>query len=240
MGGFSYPDAFSYEAELIPEAMGAGALGVFVVAYILVMLFAMAWSLAVYILHALGLYSIADRRGIRHAWLAWIPLGNIWILGSISDQYQYVAKGKIKNRRRVLLALSIVLYLMVTAWLIGILVNAVVGDMGGVMLWLLLGMLAFLVFAIVLLVLEYMAYYDLFTSCQPNNGVLYLILSILFPVTMPFFVFACRKKDLGMPPRKQPVLRQVIVPVQEEAVEAEIAEEPLEEGFANPEEFEEE
>lgn len=256
MGGFSYPDAFSYEAELIPEAMGAGALGVFVVAYILVMLFAMAWSTVVYVLYSLGMYTIAQRRGIRHPWLAWVPLGNIWILGSISDQYQYLAKGKIKNRRKVLLGLYIALLLACFVWIIGLMVSAIAGTEIAAILWMLLGMLGVFGVAIVVLVLEYMALYDLFQSCQPSNATLYLVLAILFNVTLPFFVFACRKKDLGMPPRKQPAPQQVVVPAVEVVVDPNVVEqvvvptvepvvesaaEPVtEEGYANPEEFEEE
>ena len=58
------------------------------------------------------------------------------------------------------------------------------------------------VLAIVNTVFMYMAYYDLFESCKPSQAVVFLILSIFFSFLLPFFVFACRKKDLGMPPRR--------------------------------------
>ena len=47
-----------------------------------------------------------------------------------------------------------------------------------------------------------MALYDVYRSMDPNNAVLYLVLSILFRPTEPFFLFFNREKDLGMPPRK--------------------------------------
>ena len=56
--------------------------------------------------------------------------------------------------------------------------------------------------AIVLSVFQYIAHYDLYASCDPEHKVLFTVLSILLPVTQPFFVFACRKKEYGMPPRK--------------------------------------
>ena len=59
-----------------------------------------------YILNALGLYKIAARRGICHAWLAWVPLGEVWILGRISDQYQSLALQKQKKRGLILLLLQ--------------------------------------------------------------------------------------------------------------------------------------
>jgi hypothetical protein len=55
------------------------------------------------------------------------------------------------------------------------------------------------------LVFQYVCYNDLYASCCPENQVLFLVLSILFNVTLPFFVFACRNKDGGMPPRKDEI-----------------------------------
>lgn len=242
MGGFSYPDEFIYDIELLPEAMGAGVLGVFLVIYVLVILFSLAWSMAAYALHSFGLYTIASRRGIHHSWLAWVPVGNLWLLGSISDQYQYVTKGKINNRRKVMLALSIIIFVAYFALLFGLLINVVLGGDVGDGIAIALGALAMFVLAIVLAVFQWMCYYDLFSSCQPGNAVLYLVLSILFGATLPFFVFFSRKKDLGMPPRKNPA-GEVIpeAPAEEVPVEEAPAEsaEPVEEGFAQPEEFEE-
>lgn len=238
MGGFLYPDEFFYEADIIPEAMGAGVLGVFVLVYVLILLFASALSMVSYVLQSLGLYTIAERRGIRHSWLAWVPLGNLWMLGSISDQYQYLAKGKIKNRRKVMLGLSIGLVVVYLIWFVGLMMSAFAGEEYVTVLLMVLGIIALFTVAIILTVLQYMAYFDLYSSCQPSNAVLYLVLSIVFSVTMPFFVFFCRKKDYGMPPRKQPVVQQIVEPAQTEPEEV-TEEAETEDGFANPEEFEE-
>lgn len=237
--GFDYPNEFFYE----PEMVGSGVVGIFVIIYILGMLLSFGLSMVVYVLHSLSLYTIANRRGIRHGWLAWIPVGNLWILGSIADQYQYVAKGKIKNRRKVLLGLSIGLVAGYILWLFATLFNLAAGNEGTALLLLILGGLAIAAVAIWLVVCQYMAYYDLYRSCEPNNAVLYLVLSILFNITLPLFVFACRKKDGGMPPRKQPA--QPVNAYPAEPVDTYPTEpvndyptEPVEEGFAQPEEFE--
>jgi hypothetical protein len=57
--------------------------------------------------------------------------------------------------------------------------------------------------AIGIAVIRYMALYDVYRSLDPNNAVLFLVLSILFSPTEPFFLFFNREKDQGMPPRKQ-------------------------------------
>lgn len=58
-------------------------------------------------MEAVALYTIAKRREINKPWLACIPVVSGWILGSVSDQYRYVTKRKVKNKRKWLLGLSI-------------------------------------------------------------------------------------------------------------------------------------
>ena len=66
-------------------------------------------GIASFVLSAIALYTIARRRGLNHAWLSWIPVANCWILGSLSDQYQYVVKGQNKSKRKVMLILNILI-----------------------------------------------------------------------------------------------------------------------------------
>ena len=253
MGGFSYPDQFVFETDTFPTAAGAGIVGVFLVVYLFFMFLVSALSMVSYVLYSLGMYTMADRRGIRHSWLAWVPIGNLWILGSISDQYQYVVKGKVKNRRKLLLALAIGLVVAYIAWFVLVVVGAIAsggfsGDVAGTVAVMVLGFLVLMALAVTIAVYQYVCLYDLYSSSNPNNATLFLVLSIVFSVTMPFFVFACRKKDTGMPPRKQPAPEQVVVPTVEVVVDPNVVEkvvvptvEPIiEEGFAQPEEFEEE
>ena len=83
----------------------------FLIVYLIMMLFYSAFGILSYVLSSLGTYTIANRRGIKNAWLAWIPVGSSWILGSISDHYQ-AAKGKNKRKRVALLTLEIILYVV--------------------------------------------------------------------------------------------------------------------------------
>jgi len=236
--GYSYAGAYG-----VGEVLSNVLLFVFLGIYLLIL----AFSVTSYILTARGMQVIARRRGIRHSWLAWIPLGNAWILGSISDQYQYVVKGKVRNRRKVLLILNLlsvcggipaylISYVSSVNQLSGI-VNPGIAAIGSFVLVTVATTLLIVVLSIVQAIFVYIAYYDLFASCEPKNAVVYLILSIFVSVTMPFFVFACRKKDLGMPPRKEaqpePLLAAPVaeapvpeVPAAEPAMEEPAAEEP--------------
>lgn len=249
---YPYSDEFMSGAEFSAGAMSAGIVGVFFAIYMVMIFFSFAFSVASYILTSLGTYTIAERRGIRYPWLTWLPFGNLWILGSISDQYQYIVKGKIKNRRKVMLGLSIgvvaayIIFLFATVTGIILSENAVYfGSEAAMLVLVVVCMLVMVVTGIILIVYQYISLHDLYRSCHPGNAALYTVLSILITVTMPFFVFFSRKKDLGMPPRKkasapvQPeVLPQPEAVAEEAAAEQEEAEE-VEEGFAKPEEFEE-
>ncbi len=197
---------------------GAEMTGFMVIFYVIYMLFVFGLAMLQYVLMSLGTYTIAKRRGIHKPWLAWIPIGESWILGSISDQYQYVVKGRVKNKRKSLLVLQIVLSAILVAFFvayIGVIVNTFfnLGPDADVMeaesglissiLWLLVLSLFMTGVSIATAVIQYMALYDLLRSCEPGNAMLYLVLSILFGITQPVFVFLCRKKDGGMPPRRE-------------------------------------
>ena len=204
-----YPEEFSEIEQMLEGVDGElmlmilGVLGVFV---LVVGLFVLVG----YVFQSVGLYTLAKRRGIQNPWLAWLPVGNYWIAGSIADQYRYVTEGSVKNRRTILLALSIAG--IVVSSLISTMINgsfmlstgevsmdqlASLGTLGTVLNLVTSGLeLATFVF-------WQIALYDLYTSCNPKNNVLFLVLGILFGFLVPFFIFACRNKEEGMPARRE-------------------------------------
>ena len=174
------------------------------------------FGIAAYVLTSLAIYTISRRRGLKNPWLAWVPVVNCWLLGSISDQYRYVVKGQICNRRIVLLMLVIVSTLVgwfgsgisaANASALGQMLEGGAVPYSGMIIQTvgvgLLVAMTSLVIRIVLKVLRHMALYDVYTSCDPNNNVLYLVLGILFSFLTPIFLFANRNKEAGMPPRKE-------------------------------------
>lgn len=195
----------------------AGIMIVFVLFYLAMMVFAVV----AYVFQSLGMYTIAKRRGIHHPWLAWVPVGSSWLLGSISDQYQYVAKGQEKSKRKILLALDIVGLVLVFAmvvfcfWAVGSTVfdamqnDSIIMDEEATMAKMMVPLMGIYgismvasILSIVMMVFQYIALYDLYSSCNPENSVMFLLLSIFIGVVQPFLIFASRNKDLGMPPRQ--------------------------------------
>ena len=76
-------------------------------------------AVASYVLTALALYTVARRRGLKNPWLAWIPVADSWLLGSLSDQYRYVVKGEHTHRRAFLLFFRILtVVLTLSCWVL--------------------------------------------------------------------------------------------------------------------------
>ncbi len=199
----------------------------FLIVYMLVLLASLAFGIASYVLGSLGYFTIAKRRGVKNPWLAWIPLGRDWIVGCLSDQYQYVAKGKLTGRRKVLLGVGLasvalavvfaIVYAVTLMGMVGILTDPRTYHMseeevlstifaGGTLG--ILGSLAIAAVACILSVVDmifyYISLYDVFRSCDPDKAVLFLVLSIILSWLSPFLVFALRKKDDGLPAPEQP------------------------------------
>ena len=162
-----------------------------------------------YVFHALGMSAIAKHRGIRGRWMAWLPFVDVYMMGNICDRYLLEVKGKQTHKRKTLLGLYIAL-LVVTV------ITSVVGAFLGVaatlsldesvLLVVALVALAFsaalLVLAVILLVQQYIVYYHIYYSCHPDSAAVLTVLSVFFPVIIPFVVFALRHKVNGMPPSK--------------------------------------
>ena len=214
---------YGYDYDMFAQEMGGEMMDVlYVFAGVLVVfgLIALVVGLMTYIFQSVGLYTIAKRRGIKNAWLAWIPVGYTWLVGCIADQYRYVAKGEVKNRRKILLALGIAGAVLGTAYTVSYIggmagfteqmmssgTQAMEGiAAGGALAGSVLVSLLSSVVSIVTLVFWHISLYDLYTSCNPRNNVVFLVLGIIFSFLTPFFIFANRNRDGGMPPRKQPV-----------------------------------
>ena len=203
---------YDFDIESLMGMIGETMFGAVFAVLVVVMLLALAVAAVFYVLQAVSLYSIADRRGIKNPWLAWVPVGCNWIMGCISDQYRYVARGEVRNKRKALLTLNIIMVVLeVAVWIFDLYMTirfggaVAVGAYGAVAALSAVFTLTSLVTAgisIAVAVISYIALYDLFRSCEPRNAGLYLVLSILLSWIMPILLMVVRKKDGGMPPKR--------------------------------------
>ena len=195
--------------EMFASGEGAILAGVFLTVLGIVS----ALGLLLYVLQAWSVYTIARRRGIRKPWLAWIPVAGVWTVGSIADQYQYVVNRRVQSSRKVLLGLTIGICAMVVLYM-GVVFSMAArtivfphemmrsSQWAAFFLFFFFFFFAVLALVVVCAVFFYISLYHVYNSCNPDTCVVFLILSIVFSVTVPFFLVADRNLDLGMPPRR--------------------------------------
>jgi len=172
-------------------------LGVFGAVIVVAFLLALAAGLVIYILTSLGLYQIAKRRGLKLYGMAWVPLGQEWLLGSIADQYDRKANGKDKRLRTKLLVFELLILVLSIA--IGVLSGLAMAGFDfsiGIVLVLIFG-LAIYVLTIVYIVFYYIALYKVYKAATPKHCVWMLVLSIFVNIAIPICLFVIRRKDDG-------------------------------------------
>ena len=183
-----------------------------------------------FVLQGWAMFTIARRRGIPLPWLAWVPIGDYWMLGAISDHYQKQSCCKKKYKRIWLAILRVLPHILLVVMVVYIFVGLFTGliameprpegappeseFMLGVQMIVLIGLLLILalmgIAALVQKIVFYMALCDLFRSCEPERSTLYLILSIAASLVIPggycIFALLCKNKDFGMLPPNQEIL----------------------------------
>jgi hypothetical protein len=126
-------------------------------------------GIAFYVFYAFALYKLAQKRGVDMAWLAWIPVAQMYVIGKMVKT--------VKISTFEVPSLEIVLP-------VGMLAAMLLGAIP------LIGWLIYLAF----LVLVVLTAYNLYKQYVPEQAVLYTVLSI-FGITIPFFFLKFSKMD---------------------------------------------
>lgn len=162
------------------------------------------WGVVTYILQAISLQSLAKRRNVQGSWLAWMPFGNVWLLGAIGDRYQLAKAGRRTKRAASLLTLTIlaVVFAVISGICLGVSGAYLSGHSlePGSALVMVLGVLfliATVAVAIVLKITDLVACHTLYRSCKADAAAAFVVLSIFFFFLKPFFLLASCRHDEG-------------------------------------------
>lgn len=165
----------------------------------------LAHQLASYLCKSIGLMTLAKRRGIRMAWLSWLPVGELFILGALADRHESLLTGRKERMGRAMVWLTVLGKALTLAGQIWSLVSgAVTAELAitatgltaiGILVWLVGRVVSML--GTVCSVFEKVCLYQVFDSCDPRRKVLYLMLSLF--LGSGYFLFLCRNRDLGIP-----------------------------------------
>lgn len=182
----------------------------FALVYLIILAVAAIFGFVSYILRSISLYDISRRRGVRFHGLAWVPVARAWVSGSIADIHDRKS-GRDYKWRHFLLWFSVAIFVCFIV-VIGVYADLIVkmiaiadymteAEMDNMALKFFSRLIPFVTVASLLsgatTVLTYICMYKFFESCRPKSTMLFLILSMILPVTYPFFVFVCRNWDDG-------------------------------------------
>ncbi len=158
-----------------------------------------------FLLTAIGYFCIARRRKIRRAWLSFVPVVNLWVLGAISDQFQQRLHGKTRRLRVWLPVAGVAAMALIAGFFAGMMamLTALEGDFesaqgaaGIIMAIMVVSLLTVGVFT-AFKAFRFVVLFDLYRSSLVRHSLIFLLLSIFSAVTEPFLIFYCRNKDYG-------------------------------------------
>jgi hypothetical protein len=166
-----------------------------------ILMIPVAIGIAAYVLMSLGLYRMAKNRGNENAWLAWIPIGNAYIMGYLSEASPYVKKKFPKMHViypavmgiyvAVIIAFQIIFSFSVPFW------TGISSGFFGYSIASMIAMVIFIwLFALFIAVLAYFVLYHIYKTYDPNNAVLYTILSIFGLSSIFLFVIRNKTPDI--------------------------------------------
>ncbi len=180
----------------------------FVLVLLVVYLVVIGIGLANYIMNALALQKIANRRQVPNPWLAWVPVASSWLIGNIADEYDG-RNGMKRKWRVVLLTLSLISiggilvgYIGLIAWVVKLSMysdmsyvspESVMGTIGAVIV----PYVVILIAAVVAMAQSFcnaICIYKIFESTVPEKAVKYLLLYLLVPLAGGICLLKCRDK----------------------------------------------
>ncbi len=153
--------------------------GAFINAYIITLFIILGILAAVmHVFNAIALFELAKRRGVRYYGLSWVPVGNFWVTGCLADGFDNATKGYNNNLRGKLLWISLAVHCALLTFIFA-----------SIAFW---GVAILLVFYLA-------AIYKIYNSCRDKDNLMGFCASAVFPVIIPFKLFAMRELDEGFP-----------------------------------------
>lgn len=152
---YNYNDFFN-QLEGMDYSGALVGIGAFI---LIIALIALTVAVVVYILQSIALYKLAYKNNIQNAWLAWLPIGNMYILGKLG--FEVYAEEDKKN--------EIFTWILLGCSAGSFLLEHLSSDLSSIAG---LGVLVFSVWA----------YYYIFNKINNKNAVLFTVLSAIFRI----------------------------------------------------------
>ena len=182
---------------------GVSALAAFGILIALFYLIIIAYLVTSYVIQSLALYRMAKNRNLKYPGLAWVPVANSWIIGSVVDHHSRIG-GIDRKWRKALLTLSIISAAGVFLYFfLGFAVSfsMVTGatPASGLIVILVPVLIIYILAAAANSLCTLICTYKIFEELTPAKAVKYILLSILVPLGGPICMLIASKSMIGVP-----------------------------------------
>lgn len=194
-----------FDLSQFMSAEDIGVLSGILAVYGVIFGFAGIIGIVCYVFQSIGLFRMAKNIGLNHAWMAWVPVLSTYTLGKIGSKYIKKDGRPSAKFGGWLLALEIAMVILLIGMIVAVVflvINAIGMESGtnatsetaffGSLLIFVLVYLVFFAVAIAYSIIYYIALWRTFSIFDNSNATVFLVISIIFSVTLPFFIFAIR------------------------------------------------
>lgn len=167
-------------------------------------------GIAIYLLESISVYKMAKSAQIKNPWLAFIPVANDWVFGTLAEKYK--KKNGTKSARFGIIlpvlegivlieAIALTIFTVISIKEItGYALDAVntSSEMAPEQFMSLIPVIilyfALMAVAIAYAVVFFIALWRVYSSFDKSNATLYIVLSVIFTISVPIILFIIRNR----------------------------------------------
>lgn len=198
---------FDYISELgVPDETVSFFLAIFIGTFTISLLI----GLALYLLESIGVYKMAKSAEIKNPWLAFIPVANGWVFGTLAEKYK--KKNGTKSARFGIILPVLEGIVLIEAIALTIFTVISIKEITGYALdavntssemapeqFMSLISVIILYFALIAVAISYavvffIALWRVYSSFDKSNATLYIVLSVIFTISVPIILFIIRNR----------------------------------------------
>lgn len=198
---------FDYLAELgLPEEV----VSFFFTFFIGAIAVSAVIGIAIYLLESISVYKMAKSAEIKNPWLAFVPVANDWVFGTLAEKYK--KKNGTKSARFGIILPVLEGIVLIEAIALTIFTVISVKEITGYALdavntsaemapeqFMSLIPVIILYFALIAVAISYavvffIALWRVYSSFDKSNATLYIVLSVIFTISVPIILFIIRNR----------------------------------------------
>ncbi len=167
-------------------------------------------GIAIYLLESISVYKMAKSAEIKNPWLAFVPVANDWVFGTLAEKYK--KKNGTKSARFGIIlpvlegivlieAIALTIFTVISVKEItGYALDAVntSAEMAPEQFMSLIPVIilyfALIAVAIAYAVVFFIALWRVYSSFDKSNATLYIVLSVIFTISVPIILFIIRNR----------------------------------------------